>query len=712
MSLYSTYWYRVAEIKPRLRRHISLFRHSYRGQKWYVLKDSSSGRQHRFNRAAYGIIGMMDGTKTVQQIWDISNSILGDDSPTQDDVITLLGRLHASDVLQSDFAPDDLEILDRRKKHRNKWKGRLTNPFSLRFPLIDPDRFLVKWMRYVAPLLHPVTMILWLLVVGTAFVLAVTHWPELTRNVGDRILKPENLILLWFVYPIVKSLHELGHAFVTRIWGGEVHEMGIVLLAFTPIPYVEASASATFSDKRKRMGVAFAGMAVELFIASLALFLWLNVEEGRVSALAYNVMIIGGVSTILFNGNPLLRFDGYYILADLIEIPNLAKRSTSYLGYLLQRYLFGLKELQPPVTAEGERPWFICYGIASFFYRFFVLAALTLFISSKFFFLGVIIAGWAITTQVALPLVRNSYNFYNRSGGRRKRSRFVTVSLALIAGTIIILFVLPAPLRTRTEGFVTLPELSKVRAGTDCFITEIFEDDGAIVEKDQQLIRCEDPYLESEVMVLEANLAEVKARYHATSLHARVERGILKEELASVQGNLERVREKKRELIIQSPNQGQLVLPVAQNLVGRFVEQGDLIGYIMGSSELTVTVVVKQSDIRLVREQTKEVELRLIGKLNTPYKTTIDREIPAASELLPSPVLGTTGGGKVSVDPTDSQGIRTLQKTFQIEVKLPIPTDKVNIGQRVYALLNHGYEPLAHQWYRVLRQLFLSRFNV
>ena len=396
MSLYSTYWYRVADIKPQLRSHTRLYRHIYRGQTWYVLQDPSSNRQHRFNKIAYFIIGLMDGERTVAEIWNAATEALEDEAPTQDEIIQLLGQLHSADVMQSDIPPDTDELFQRQEKHRGKWKQRLTNPFALRFPLVDPDRFLVRWMHLVKPFIGRIGFLIWLLIVGSAVILAARNWPELTRNMADRILKPENLLILWLVYPVVKLLHELAHAFATRIWGGEVHEMGIMLLALTPIPYVEASASATFPDKRRRMAVAAAGMAIELLVASLALFLWLSIESGRVSTIAYNVMLIGGVSTLLFNGNPLLRFDGYYILADWIEIPNLAQRSTRYLGYLLQRYLFGIEEASSPVTVDGERPWFIIYGIAAFFYRLFVLAALALFVSSKFFFVGVLIALWAL----------------------------------------------------------------------------------------------------------------------------------------------------------------------------------------------------------------------------------------------------------------------------------------------------------------------------
>lgn len=712
MSLYSAYWYRVSGLKPRLHSHVRLYRHVYRGRNWYVLLDPSSSRQHRFNRAAYALIGLMDGRRTVEEIWNAAVAALGDEAPTQDETIRLLGQLHAADVLQSDMPPDALEIFERQERQKGRWRQRLTNPFALRFPILDPDRFLVRWMPLVTPLAGRAGFLLWLLVVGSAAVLTAFHWPELTRNMADRVLKPENLLLLWLIYPLVKLLHELGHAFATRIWGGEVHEMGIMLLVFAPIPYVDASASAAFPDKRRRMAVAAAGMGVELFIASLALFLWLNIESGRISAIAYNVMLIGGVSTLLFNGNPLLRFDGYYVLADLIEIPNLAQRSIHYLGYLLQRYLFGIAEAVSPVTAPGEQLWLFGYGIASFCYRLVILAALALSVSSSFFFAGILIALWAVSTQILLPVAVHGYRFYHSIAGRRHRTRFIAASLAAGALAAILLFAVPAPLRTRAEGVVSLPEHSRVRAGTDCFISEILVQDGTMVGSGDPLIRCEDPYIEAESRVLEADLAGARARHSAEPMQARVQREILKEEVTSVEAALTRVRERMDELIVHSPNRGRFVLPEAQNLIGRFVKQGELLGYIMGASEPTVIVVVNQADIALLRERTGKVELRLAGRLDVPLTAMIDREVPAASENLPSPVLGTTGGGSIPVDPADPEGLQTLKNTFQFEIKLPIGPEQVRIGERVYARLDHGSEPLALQWYRSLRQLFLRRFHV
>ncbi len=222
----------------------------------------------------------------------------------------------------------------------------------MRFPLFDPDRFLQRTLPWVQPLFGWFGILLWLAVVGTGAVLAASHWTDLTEDIADRVLDPQNLVLLWFVYPVVKALHELGHAYATRKWGGEVHEIGIMLLVLSPVPYVDASAAWGFRDKRKRMVVGAVGIAVELFLGALALFVWLAVEPGAVRAIAYNVMLISGVSTLLFNGNPLLRFDGYYVLSDAIEIPNLGARANQYLGYLFQRYVFGVADAEDPCAFD------------------------------------------------------------------------------------------------------------------------------------------------------------------------------------------------------------------------------------------------------------------------------------------------------------------------------------------------------------------------
>ncbi len=713
MSIFSTYWYRVENLKPYIRSHTRFHRHTYRNERWYVLQDISSGRNHRFNTVAYHIIGFMNGDRTVQEIWDAATTAFGDNAPGQDEMIQLLGQLHASDVLQCDVSPDIIELFQRQEKHKaNKLKQRSSNPFALRFPLLDPDSFLEKWKHLVRPVFSWFGVILWILVVVAGFILAVSHWPDLTENVADRLFSPKNILLIWLAYPLIKAVHELSHAFAIKIWGGEVHEMGIMLLAFTPVPYVDASASTAFSEKRMRMTVAAAGIAMEIFVASLALFFWLNMEPGLARAFAYNVMVIGGVSTILFNANPLLRFDGYYILADAIEIPNLAGRSIKYLGYLVQRYLFGVEECRSPVTAKGEKAWFICYGIAAFIYRMFILAVLTLFVGGKFFFIGVLIAAWAIVSQIVLPAIRNCERFYNSPARRRNRTRFLVAGISVSMLVAVLLFIVPAPLCTRVEGVVLPPEQCQVRAGTDCFITSVDVASHTDVKEGDALISCEDPFLESHTRVLQASLNELQAKYNAEPLQNRVQREIIKDEMTTVRADLTNSRERIEELIIRSPKDGLFVLPEAQNLPGQYVKHGSQIGYVIGGSDPTVRVVVSQAEIAMVRERTESIGIRLAEQLNNTIITSLGRQFPAGSYQLPSPVLSTNGGGTIPVDPTDPEGLRTLKKMFQFDVVLPEIGKTINLGGRVYVRFDHGSEPLAFQWYRSFRQLFLRRFNV
>ena len=358
--LFSPMWYRVAELTPGLRSHSEIHRHIYRGEVWYVLQNHASGRAHRFTPSAHYVIGMLDGKRSVQQIWDMAEDKLGDDAPTQDETIELLAQLHAADMLQLDTPSDTAELFRRyEQREQKKWKQRFSNPMAMRFPLLDPDRFLTRWMPRVRPVFSAAALLAWLAIVTAAVVFAAMHWSELTQNVLDRVLTPQNLVLIWLSYPVIKLLHELGHGFAVKYWGGEVHEMGVMVLVLMPMPYVDASAASAFADKRQRMAVGAAGIMVEMLIAALAMFVWLAVEPGLVRALAFNVMLIGGVSTLAFNGNPLLRFDGYYVLADWVEIPNLSARSTGHLSYLFNSYVLGLPERRQTAITSGEAPWLV-----------------------------------------------------------------------------------------------------------------------------------------------------------------------------------------------------------------------------------------------------------------------------------------------------------------------------------------------------------------
>jgi len=712
-SLFSPSWYRVSDLKPRLRTHAQIHRHSYGGEVWYVLQDHVSGRFYRFTPIAYHVIGLMDGKRTIQEIWEKAAERYGDDAPTQGDMIRVLSQLHSADILVSTVPPDVEEILTRGEKvSRGKIMAYVKSPLFMRFPLFDPEKLLKRTAYIFNPVFSILGFIIWAVVVGWALFQAVQHWPELTHNIVDRILSGQNLLIIGLVYPVIKAIHEFGHAYAVKKWGGEVHEMGIMLLVLMPLPYVDASSASGFTEKRRRIIVTASGIMVELFIASVAMFAWLNLTHGVGRSVAFNAMFIGSVSTVLFNANPLLRYDGYYLLSDLLEIPNLAQRSITWIGYLIKRYIFGMKKVEQPYARPDEKFWLTTYSIAAFIYRAFIYVSIILFISGKFFTIGILLGIWAFFNMVVQP-VFNRINFVVFSPAlREKRVQAVLISSVAIALVAALVFLMPFPSWTRAEGVIWVPDGSLVRAGASGFVGTVEVPAGSKVKKGQVLVQCTDSLLDAQLRVQEAHLKALRARYDAEFYYDRVQASITEEELLAVQATLVRTRERLRELTITSPADGVLVLPGEMDLPGRFVNQGELLAYVIQDMPPTVRTVVSQADVDLVRRHNEGVLVRLTEELDRVYEAKVLREIPGAEARLPSTALGLAGGGEIAVAPWDQQGLETIENLFHFELKLPPQVRQARIGGRVYVRFDHGQTPLAYQWYRSLRQMFLKRFNV
>lgn len=709
--LYSSFWYRVAKLRPALRQHVESHRHVYRGEVWYLIQDPASGRMHRFAGAAQRIIGLMNGSRSVQEIWDAIEAADPDNLPTQDEVIGLLGQLHAADLLSVRISPDTQELFRRAQaRQRKRRRSRFVNPLAIRIPLIDPDRFLARTLPAVRWVLSPFGVVLWLLVVGAAVVLVAMHWSELTDNIIDRVTTPRNLFFIWLSYPVIKAFHELGHGYAARRWGGEVHEMGIMLLVFMPIPYVDASAASAFADKRRRMIVGAAGIFVEMFIAAIAMFVWLLVEPGVVRALAFNVMLIAGVSTVFVNGNPLLRFDGYYVLADALEIPNLTARAKRFIGYIVKRHVFHYHDIHSPAGTPGEEFWLPTYALVSFAYRMFIMFAIIFIVADRFFVIGSALAIWAITTQIVWPAGKWVNTLITNIEFQRERSRNLATGTLIVGGVFVLLCWVPVPLSTRAEGVVWMPPQSEVRAGADAVIIRLVAEPNSEVAPGDLLIEMEDSRLDARVVILEAAVAEATARYESLRTTELVDAQIIGDEIARIQADLEVARVRRAALSVRSPTAGTFIIERPQDLEGRYVHHGDLIAYVADFAAGTVAVAVSQDDIGLIRERTRSVSLRLAERLGDELPASISREVPAATNRLPSAALGGLSGGPFATDPADQDGVVTLEPVFRIELSVSTPVQR--IGERAYVRFDHGSEPLASQWYRRLRQVFLRRLDV
>lgn len=718
-ALFSSSWYRVADLRPRLRTQAQVVRHTYRGERWHVLQDRASGRFLRLNPAAWQVVALMDGHRSLDQIWQHLLGREADEAPTQDEIVHLLAQLHQANVLLTDRRPDLDELQERSERLRwMKFKQYLANPLSLKFPLLDPDRFFTRIIAALPQGLLTALPWLWCALVGSALVLAGMHWNELTHDLAARAFTSQNVLLMALIFPVLKAVHECGHGLALKWSGGSCHEMGLMFLVMVPVPYVDATPATAFPSKHRRVLVSLAGMMAELSVAAVALWLWVGTGPGLARAAMHEVVVLAGVTTLFFNLNPLIRFDGYYAFADWLEIPNLAQKANQYLGYLVNRHLFQVEEgLHPPHLTPGEARWLLAYAVASFVYRILVAVAIILMVAKSWFFIGVLLAFWAAWTMLAQPLFRHARFLASDAvlEGRRQRALAVTGG-ALAVALLIFLFV-PAPAWTSTEGVIWMPEQSRIRAPQACFGARVLAKPGSQVKAGDALLACTDPEVETAYQRVQARLSEIDSRLAAAVTGERVQLQIAQAERAHALTELDDMEARRADMVIRSPHDGEFAMAAPDDFPGRYVARADTIGYVLDPAQFSLLTVVPQSDVDRVRRTTTRVELRSVDRIGELLPAQIVREVPAATHELPSLALSLAGGGKIGLDPSanpdaSNSGPRALAPLFQFELRFSGEQVPRTLGNRVYVRFVHRSETLAEQSYRALRQLFLRHFAV
>jgi putative peptide zinc metalloprotease protein len=709
-SLFSSRWYRVAGIHPRLRSHVRVSRHVYRGQTWYLLQDTSTGRHHRVDENTFHFIGRMDGKRSTDEIWHSLLNKLGENTPTQDETIEILCQLSDNDLLQCEITPNVAELFRRRFEKNRKRRIAMLNPLAFRVTLVDPDKLLERLAPIGRVLVHPTSLAAWAVVALLGLLSAGANWAPIRAYASVHMLTPEFLLLMWILYPLVKMVHELGHGLAVKAWGGEVRETGISLLLLVPVPFVDASAASAFPEKHRRALVGAAGIMVELFLAALALLVWLNVEDGLVREMCFVVMVIGGVSTVLFNGNPLLRFDGYYVLSDVLDVPNLGPRSNQYVGYLVQRYLLKVRDATSPVTAKGEPPLLLAYAVLSFLYRWFVSILIVLWAGAYSFWLGMA-AGLFIAVGMVIKPLHNAMQFLRTAPQlARNRSRAYAVAGGIAVAALVALYVMPVPFSTVAQGVVWLPEKARVRAETGGFVEQVHAQDGQQVKPGDLLVTLSDPDLIAKHAAVQARLSALDIEYNQMLDVNAGRAASIREEADATRDELKEMLRRLAALQVTSQVEGKLVMPKAQDLPGSYLARGAVIAHVLRSEDISVKVAVPQQDAGIIRTSTRAVAVSLADQPGRAMSAALTGEVPAATAILPTAALGDRSGGPVATDPADNQGTRTLEPVFLFDVRVTA-TPLQRVGGRVWVRFDHGASPLAIQWQRRLLQLFLKQFN-
>lgn len=708
------------QLRPRLKPHVEFHRHLYRGDVWYVFHDRAVERFYRVSGPGADLIGALDGKRTFAEICSDLQARDPDLPLDLQQAGDFLVQLNALGLLRTGIIPST-EALERKQSaiRYRKFMAAVKSPLAIRVPLFDPNRLL----KLLAPagdwIYSRLGAAIWCLVVFSGLGIGIAHWGALTADFSDRLLSLGNLGLLSLIYPVVKALHELSHGMAMRRCGAEVRRMGLIFVALMPMPYVDASASVVLRDKRSRMLVAGAGIMAELFIAAIAMWCWVFSMPGTLHIICYNTLLITGLSTLLFNGNPLQRYDGYYLLCDLVEIPSLGMRSLQYIGYLMRRYLLADVRPRAPLATDSEQRWFIVYGVLSVFYRIWLILHIGLFVARSYPMVGIALAGWSVLGMLAIP-ASGFFKLASGGFGVRRGPAFLRLGVALGALGLV-LFVLPLPLGLVEPGAVWLPDEANVRAQSPGDIARLLVRPGQHVTAGQPVLLLTNDDITARVQRAKAELQEQLAAQtaEAGTLHL-VDAAVADDRIIAARKSLADAERDAANLVVRSPFTGTILFADYDELLGRYLPKGEAPAVIWNGNAVIVRTLVSPEDIDRLRERLAGVEIRPNFDDHTIYPGHVVRIVPSATEELPSPVLSIEGGGDLPVagarreSGSDSQ----LDVVQPVPGKLAMPMFEVDVAcdarfpfpflnGRALVRFDLGTEPIGQRLIRWVRLTFL-----
>lgn len=707
-------WYRISGERISLRASVRVRRQFFRGARWYILHEPFSDQFFRLRPAAYRFVSRLDSGETVGEVWQKTIADEADDAPGQEEVIQLLAQLYHANLLHFNLPADSERLFERFKERRQSIRhASLRNIMFFRIPLFDPNGLLRRLLPLIRIVVSPFGALVWLVVMIAASATVVGHFGDL-RVQAQGLLSLSNLPLLYVALIVIKTLHEFGHAITVRRFGGSVHTMGIMFLIFNPLPYTDSTAAWSFRSKWQRVLVGAAGMIAELFVAAIAVFVWANTGIGTLHALAYNMMIVASVSTLVFNVNPLMRFDGYYILSDLLDIPNLHSRSSQQLRHLVERYGFGYKQSKSSADSSSEAAWLTVFGVASGLYKLVVFSTILIIIADRFLLLGIIMAAVCAVAWVVTPLLRLVHYLATSPRLERTRLRAISVCTILLAALVATLGIIPFSNGFRAPGVLQAAQDEIVTNNVAGFVDEVLVKSDTPVKKGTALLRLSNRDLSFRMDEVQAHLREARYLQDRALNASPADLKTIESTIASIDQQLARLRTQESDLVVTAESAGTWVAPDVNQLNGTWIQRGRKLGHVIDETSFYFYSVISQENASSIfSNDISEAQVRLADDPAQTVRVTAMTRIPMQQNRLPSRALGLQGGGNVATAGTSGNGTTASQTFYELRLK---------VSQRNQAPLYQGLSgevrfglpplPLLQRAYLKLRQLIQARYQI
>ncbi len=705
----NNHWDTFKRCKPSLSPNIEYESRSIRDERWLVLRNTVSGDHVRLNASATDILCLIDGNKTVEQLCAEGEEL----GITAEQITDWFAPMCFNGLLSLGLQNEqDRLVAQYYKQKSNLKKTRYSNPLAIKIPLHNPDGWLGVIVDKLPWLFSRWLLVTVLSVLAVALTAAIVNAPIIYTEFKRVAASPTHWWLYLLMYPALKAIHELAHAMVIKRWGGAVHETGITFLVLMPIPYVDASDAWMFPGRAQRVLVGAAGMLAECLLAAIGLFVFLMVQPGLLHDMGFALFVMGSAATIMFNANPLLKFDGYYMLQDWLDIPNLYSRAQSYCRYLVRKNIFQVTDAKSPVSAKGEKKWLLSYGILSIAYRCIITVVIALFLASEYLVLGVALALFALYQLLINPALKLRRYLIHAPELNGVRQRSIVMTMGFVAVLALLIGFMPMPSSTRTQGVVWVPNQAQVFAAESGLVEQLVVQPGTVVEAGQVLMRLRAPQLHTALQVAQAELNATQINYRSAQQRNTAEAQRLSADIESLQLRVESLDTRIRDLDVVAGIHGLFVIDDRLVLQGRHVQQGDLLAHVVNKKDLVVKAVLTQQRMERFQAGVDQVNVRLADRFDQSLAATLTRQTPAASNTLPSPALAYDGRGGIAVASQTDEQLKTLEKVFHIELALPSDAAIAGIGGRAYVTLHHQPESLGKRWWRSTRQLLLKQLTV
>lgn len=657
---------RLRGVRVAMRADLEITRHIFRGRACYIVRDPLNFQSHRFDLHDYQVLIALNDTRTLGDIFQ-DLVLRGIATAAQEEQFyQFIYTLHRHTFLHLPVS-DEKALYRRHQAARESRKHRLWGALlSYQVPLWNPDAFLDRTAHWVRFAFTRTFFLFWLMLMAAAGWVAFRHSDSLVQPLNG-ILATSNLPVMWATLVVLKTIHEFGHAFACKIAGVRVPEMGLNFIIGTPCAYVDASGSWQLSSKVQRIVICLAGMYFESIVAAFAVFAWAAADEGLLKSIAFNVIFLASTITVLFNINPLMRFDGYYIASDLLETPNLRQRSAQALTGFVKRIFLGVTPRSTPADGPLFRSVLVTFGVASSAYRVVVVIGIVVILAMKLSLIGVLLGALFAIAALARGLTAVIHYLFAGEETRPMRMRAAALGVCLLVGVPTLCALVPIPNRVAASGVVRAEQESILRASASGFVDQIFVRSGQHVNESETCFHLENAVLREALTEAETQRDAASIRSEAKLASDLVRSRQEAEKSGFWQAEVENRSRLVRELSPGASARGIVVEALGPRDMGRFVQVGSPLMTVAKGPPIVRVLVDEKQIGGCAPHLGDSVVFRPLATPNMNIPGVVSRITPAGSNQIEYAALTHDGGGTIVVNPADS---KALQRYFEIWIRL------------------------------------------